>query len=378
VKKNVLQFVGSFHQGGSERQAVQLTRLLRENAGHNIFIATLNGEGVLRAEVEALGFKEIPEYKLTSFYDLNFLKQLRKCAEYLRGNKIEIIQTHDFYTNVFGIAAATLARVPVKIASKRETGGMRSRLQRILEKQAFRQVQAIVVNSAAVKDYLIGEGIAAEKLNVVYNGLDLERLQPKIKDRREICEKLGLPGDENIKFITLVANLRHRVKNQAMFLRAVEKVRREFPDAHYVVAGEGELRGELESLAKQLGVAENVHFIGRCEIVPELLSVSYAGVLCSFHEGFSNSILEYMAAAKPVVATDVGGAREALSEGVNGFLVASDDDAALAERLIDLLKNAEKARAFGAAGRRSVEEKFSVAAQLAQTIDLYERLSNEG
>jgi glycosyltransferase involved in cell wall biosynthesis len=369
--KNVLQFIGSFHQGGSERQAVQLARLLQEDGSFNVRLATLENAGVLRGEVENLGFTEIPEFRLTSFYDLNFVKQLAKCARFLRQNKIEIIHTHDFYTNIFGMFAAQLASVPLAIASKRETGGMRSRRQKRIEKFAFRQANAIVANSEAVKNYLIREGIAGDKIKVIYNGLDLERLEPKITDRRAICAELGLPLDENLKFITLVANLRHKVKNQPMFLCAAQKVLQEFPNAHFVLAGEGELRENLENLAKELKIAENTHFIGRCSQVPELLSVSFAGVLTSFNEGFSNAILEYMAAGIPVVATNVGGASEAIAEGETGFLVESDDDAALANRLIELLQDEEKARKFGARGREIVEQKFSCAAQLENTLKLY-------
>jgi L-malate glycosyltransferase len=377
VKKNVLQFIGSFHQGGSERQAVQLTRLLARDDRYNVFIATLNAEGILRRVVEELGFEQIPEFKLTSFYDSNFLRQLSLCKKFLRENQIDIVQTHDFYTNIFGIAAARLARVPIKIASKRETEGVRTKLQKILEKQVFRWADAIVANSQAVESYLIAERIRAEKIKVIYNGLDLERLKPNPMSRAEICEKLGLPDGENIKFITLVANLRHTVKNHPMCLRAAKKVLVAIPNAHFVIAGEGELKEDLTNLARELGVIENVHFIGRCEMIAELLAVSFACVLCSYAEGFSNSILEYMAAGKPVVATDVGGAREAIVEGVNGFLVDSDDDESMANGLIDLLQNEKKAREFGEAGRRMVEENFSVAAQLERTIELYQSASDE-
>jgi L-malate glycosyltransferase len=114
-----------------------------------------------------------------------------------------------------------------------------------------------------------------------------------------------------------------------------------------------------------------VHFTGRCTQIPELLSVSFAGVLTSLNEGFSNAILEYMAAHLPVVATNVGGASEAIVENETGFLVESDDDEALAGRLIELLADEEKARQFGAQGRRRVEEKFSCAAQLENTLKLY-------
>jgi len=368
---NVLQLIGSFHQGGSERQAVQLTRLLRENGSVNVFAATLNKEGVLLPEIEKLGLTQIPEFKLTSFYDANFLKQIRLCAKYIKNNQIEIVHSHDFYTNIFGICAASLANVKVKITSKRETGGMRSSLQKFIEKQAFRSSNTIVANSEAVKKYLISENVSASKINVIYNGLDLERLKPKTTDRKQICEELNLPTDESPKFITLVANLRHTVKNQPMLFRTAQKVIGKFPTAHFVLAGEGELRDGLENLAKELKVEKNVHFIGRCTKIPELLFVSYACVLTSFNEGFSNSILEYMSAAKPVVATNVGGASEAVIENKTGFLVESDDDAKMAERLIFLLESEEKSAEFGSLARQIVEEKFSLKSQLDKTLELY-------
>ncbi len=377
MKKNILQFIGSFHTGGSERQAVQLVHLLKEAGKFNVFLATLNREGALLEEVAGLRFNQIPEFPLISFYDLNFAKQIKNCVKFLRENKIEIVHTHDFYTNIFGITAAKLAGVKVKIASKRETGGMRSNLQKTIEKRIFGWADAVAVNSKAVEKYLIDEGISREKLELIYNGLDLERLQPKLTDRKQILEKLGLPTDENIKFITLVANLRHDVKNQPMFLRAAQKVSAKFPNAHFVLAGEGELREGLENLARELKIVGNTHFIGRCEIVPELLSASFSGTLTSFHEGFSNSILEYMAAKLPVVATNVGGASEAIVENETGFLVKSDDDETFANCLIALLEDETKARKFGENGAKIVAEKFSVAAQLKNVSELYERKSNE-
>lgn len=373
-KQKILQLINSFHQGGSERQAVQLTRLLKEDETYEVFLACLNDDGVLRQEVEKLGFKVVPEFKLTSFFNTHFIQQARKCAKFIRENKIEIIHTHDFYTNVFGMAAATFAGIKAKIASKRETGGMRSKSQKIVEKLAFRQAKAIVVNAEAVKNYLISEGISTNKINVIYNGLDLQRLIPKTTNRNEICDELGLPKDENAKFITLVANLRHAVKNQPMFLRVAQQVLQKYPNAHFVLAGEGELRDSLENLSKDLQISENTHFIGRCTKVPELLSVSFACVLTSFNEGFSNSILEYMVAGKPVVATNVGGASEAIIENETGFLVESDDDKMMAEKLIWLLENPNEADEMGTKANKIVKEKFSCEAQLSKTLRLYQRL----
>jgi glycosyltransferase involved in cell wall biosynthesis len=242
-----------------------------------------------------------------------------------------------------------------------------------IERRIFGIADAIVANSQAVENYLVNEGISAEKINVIYNGLNLERLKPKETNRRKICEELNLPTNENVKFITLVANLRHAVKNHPMFLRAAKAVSEKSPEAHFVLAGEGELKSDLENAARELNIANRTHFIGRCAQVPELLSISYAGVLTSFAEGFSNSILEYMAARLPVVATNVGGASEAITENETGFIVKTDDDKTMAEQLIFLLGNPEKAKEMGKCGNQIVESKFSCETQLHRTIELYRK-----
>ncbi|MGH9901532.1 MAG: glycosyltransferase, partial [Pyrinomonadaceae bacterium] len=152
------------------------------------------------------------------------------------------------------------------------------------------------------------------------------------------------------------------------------RVRAAVPEAAFVLAGEGELIEPVRSLAAELGIGRDVFFTGRCARVPELLAVSDVCVLSSRAEGFSNSILEYMAAARPVVATDVGGAREAVVEGETGHLVRAGDDELMAERLIGLLREPERARAMGHRGRQVAEEKFSCGAQLERTERLYGRL----
>ena len=372
MKKRVLQFIPSFHQGGSERQAVSLTRLLKDDGTFDVCAATLNNEGVLRGEFDEIGLGETPEFPLISFYNTNFVTQVRRCAKYLRDNKIDIVQTHDFYTNVFGMAAASLALIPAKIASKRETGGMRSGTQDFIEKLAFGRADAIVANSASVRDHLLTRGVAEKKIHVIYNGIDLTRFENVAEDSNVTLEKYGLPTDENVRFITLVANLRHDVKNVPMLIRAAKRVTDKHKNAHFIIAGEGELESGLKQLAVELGVAENVHFIGRCTDVPELLAASYACVLTSTAEGFSNSILEYLAAGKPVVATKVGGAAEVIEDGINGFLVNSNDDIALAERLAVLLIDEKKALEMGEKGREIVRERFSTNSQLVKTIDTYE------
>lgn len=374
MKANVLHIVGSFDQGGTERQAVQLLARLKDETDLCLSVACFSGHGVLRTKLEEAGFLEISEFPLTSFYNANMVRQLRRCIDLIKTERIDIIHTHDFYTNVFGLIAARFSGRCLKIASKRETGMMRSFGQERIEMFLLRGANAIVANSIAVKNYLTDRGISNKKIEVIYNGLDSNLFESPEKPKNAILKELNLTLPEDAKLITLVANLHHTVKNHPMFLRAAARVLKRFPDTHFIVAGEGELRGELEELCEALGIAENIHFTGRCSSVPALLSVSYAGVLTSFAEGFSNSVLEYMAAGLPVVATRVGGAAEVIEEAKTGFLVDSDAAAAMAEKLIDLLEDEVAAAEMGAAGKDAVSQRFLIEVQKAKTLELYEKL----
>lgn len=369
MKKRILHLIPSFHLGGSEKQAIALIKMLIEDGSFDVLAATLNSEGVLRAGFNSIFPGEIPEYKLTSFHDLNFLKQVRNFARFLKENRIDLLHTHDFYSNVFGMSSAVLARTPSRIASKRESGGLRTNAQDIVEKMAFSRADAVLVNSKSVMDHLAGRKIPTNKLHLVYNGTDVSSFE-KIGGERT-TGMYGLPSDENIRFVTLVANLRHAVKNVPMLLRVAKRVTGTYPNAHFIIAGEGELAGKLKTMAEELGVADRVHFIGRCDDVPALLAASYACVLTSDAEGFSNSLIEYMAAGKPVVATAVGGAAEVMRDGVTGFLCAPDNDEAMAKYLCDLLSDEGKAKKMGESGKRTVIDRFSMTSQQEHIVALY-------
>ncbi len=376
-KENVLQLIHGFIQGGSERQMIQLTGLLRDSGKYQVHVACLRGAGALRHEVDKLGLSKITEYPLTSFYDRNMLLQLRRFSTYVKEHDIHLIHTHDFYSNIFGMAGAALARIPVRIASRRETSGMRTPFQKSVERLAFRVAHDIVTNAEAVRDQLVMEGVSRDKISVVYNGLDLERMTSKPLSRVDVLRLLGLPEELNSsgrKFVTIVANFQHEVKDHPMFLRAAKRIQEIMPEATFLLAGEGRLIESMRALAEKLGILGNTFFLGRCKHVPELLSISDICVLSSKAEGFSNAILEYMAAARPVVATDVGGAREAIIAGQTGYLVASGDDVAMADRIVSLLRDPERMRIMGEQARRTVEDHFSCDSQLRKTEMLYARL----
>lgn len=375
MQPGVLHLIDSFEQGGTERQAVQLVRLLHQSGRYRVHFACFRNRGPLLEDVVSLKLEEIPEYPLQSFYNRNAALQLRRFVALLRERDIKIVHTHGLYTNIFGMTAGKLARVPARVASRRETNGLRDAARKWAERCSFRLAHAVVANAEAVREQLITEGVSARKIVTVYNGLDMERVLPSTDLRRdETLAMFSLPIEPYRRFVTIVANVRHPVKDHPMFLRAAQRVRAQFPDAAFVIAGEGELMESLRALAAEFGIERDVFFTGRCTNVAALLSVSDVCVLSSKAEGFSNAILEYMAAARPVVATDVGGAREAVIEGETGYLVASGDDEAMAARILSLLREPERARAMGERGRRLVSEKFSCAAQLERTENLYERL----
>ena len=374
MKPTVLQLIDSFHLGGSERQALQLTRLLHDSGRFRVRLASLSGEGVLRNEIADLDIGEIPVFPLNSFYDKNAFVQMKRLVSWLKAEKVDVLHTHDFYTNVFGMTAGKLASVPVRIASMRETAGMRSAAQQRVQRLIYSLADQVIANSNAVRDVLIAQGVSARKITVIYNGLDLSRVAGTAgRSRSEMLSRLGLPN-EAIRLITIMANMNHDVKDHPMFLRMAQRVHQAIPDSAFVLAGEGILVDSLKSLAAELGLHERTFFIGRCADVADLLSVSELCVLTSKAEGFSNSILEYMAAARPVVATAVGGAPEAIAEGESGFLVASGDDEKMADHVILLLRNPEQAQAMGEQGSRIVKDKFSTQAQLENTEALYQTL----
>ncbi|HZS48334.1 MAG TPA: glycosyltransferase [Blastocatellia bacterium] len=372
MRPKVLELIDSFRVGGSERQAVQTTRLLTQSGRFDVSVACLNNIGPLRSDIDELDLDYVPEYRLNNFYDRNTMTQARRFADYLKSQKIDIVHTHDFYTNIFGMISAAIAQVPVRIASRRESSKRRAD-KRLLERIAYRWSHRVIANCDEIRRQLVAEGVPAQKIVTVYNGLNLDRLRVRDFDRASALAQFNLPNDGSKRFVTIVANVRP-VKDHKTFLRAAQLVRSSVPEAYFVIAGEGELIEEMRQLARELGIGSSTFFIGRCNQVADLLALSEVCVLSSISEGFSNSILEYMAASRPVVATDVGGAREAIIDGETGYLVPAENHSLMAKHITGLLNDRERASEMGRRGRLEVEKKFSCERQLEQVEGLYRQL----
>jgi glycosyltransferase involved in cell wall biosynthesis len=374
VKPNVLILVGSFDVGGAESQAIQLARLMKEDGRYRVHLGCMRRSGVLLEAAEALDIGEIAEFPITSLANHTMAMQLIRFRTFVKEHRIAIVHSQDLYMNVLGMFGAALAAVPARIAFWGWIGESFPFSRMLLQKGAFRLSHVIHANSEKVKDHLLKIGVSENKIVRIYNGLDLMRVTPGRGFRREdFLESLGLAPDTR-SLVTIVANMRLRVKDHQMFLRAAQLVRQAVPEAKFILAGEGELVQSLRSFASELGLQDHALFIGRCDSVAELLAVSDIAVLSSKSEGFSNSILEYMGAGLPVVATDVGGVREAVMEGESGYIVSPGDYESLADRIIALLRRPEEARAMGVRGRKIVEHKFSDHVQLENTRELYDKL----
>src|SRR5213593_2230423 len=269
---------------------IQLMKLLRDSGNFNVHVACLNAGGELRHFVDEMNFAEVPEFPLTSFYDRNMLTQSRRFAEHLHARDISIIHTHDFYSNIFGMAGARLANVRARIASKRETLGLRSRAQAKLELLTFKWADAIVVNAEAVRKHLLQAGVANAKPTVIYNGLDLSHFQfdsDPTQARQLLSDLLPKTFDyHRPQIVTIVANMHHEVKNYPMFLRAARRVYDSFPNTAFLLVGDGGLTESLRQLAADLGISNSTVFLGYCTNVPDLLRISDVCALSSKAEGF--------------------------------------------------------------------------------------------
>ncbi len=368
-RPRVLHLINSFEIGGTELQAIKIINSLAQR-DYEIFVASLSEKGTLRKELDWLKPDRYKCFPLTSFYDANCLKQLKLFRNFLEANRITLVHSHDFYTNIFGMTGAFLNRIGARVASKRATYS-KGAIKLFVERQSFRLAKKIATNSNAVSDFLTAYGIPKEKLVTIYNGLDVDRFIDKPAYDYEQIEKLTSRLNPHAKVITIVANMRSRVKNHDLFLRGAQKIADQFPRVEFVLVGDGDLREAFIAKANDLGIGSRCHFTGNLTAIPEVLSISSIGVLCSDSEGFSNAILEYMAAGLPVVATDVGGAREAIIEGKTGFLIPPGDEKAFVRSVMRLLTDTELSHALGNAGRSRALTDFSRQAQIDATISLY-------
>ncbi|RKY04929.1 hypothetical protein DRP77_02445, partial [Candidatus Poribacteria bacterium] len=211
-------------------------------------------------------------------------------------------------------------------------------------------------------------------LSTVHNGIEIEAFN---LDHRSIPPANIDPRLNGSDLIVGSVGRLHPVKGYGYLLEAVPKVKAAVPRVKFVIAGEGVLRRELEEKAERLGIGGTVLFLGHRDDIPEVLSCFDIFVLPSLTEGISISILEAMAASKPVIATDVGGNPEVVEGGTTVGLVKPENPDELARAIIALAENPTMRDALGRAGRKRVMERFSMKAMVSKYEGLYDDLISE-
>jgi glycosyltransferase involved in cell wall biosynthesis len=292
----------------------------------------------------------------------------------IKAHKINIVQTHGLRLDFFGFLASKLARVPHIITrhvalSHHLIDEFRKRVYMIFDSKALKSAAKIITVSKIVEDDLVlQQGIKRSKIVTIYNGVDLERFSGvTARTRTMIREKLNIGSGKSV--VGMIAQLTDW-KGIPYFLEAVPKILKRYPDVKFLIVGDGAERSRLVAMAEELGISQDVIFAGFRRDIPEVVSVMDIAVLSSLREGMPNALIEAMAMRKPVVATNVGGVSELVINEKTGFLVPARDSSALTEAILRLLKDRAKARKFGEAGRRYVEQKFS----MAQMVHNYENI----
>ncbi len=358
----------NFHIGGTERQVANLA-LGIDPSRFDLHLACLRHSGELLEELETLRVPR-PEFRIGSLYSPKTVWQAMRLVRYLRRNLIQIVHSYGFYPNVFAVPAARLAGAAIVVASIRDTGDALTPLQRRVQKMVCRLADCVLVNAEAIRERLIEQGYDPGKIAVIRNGITLSRFAREQRGAT-LRQELGVPLSAPL---VIVFSRLNQLKGIQYFLEAAITLAGRFPDARFLVVGDGANRQELEAQAGRLGLAQRTVFTGFRGDIPELLSEAAVSVLPSLSEGLSNSLLESMAAGVPVVATSVGGNPEVIEHGVTGLLVPPRDAAALAAATGRLLEDPDLAARFGEAGRRRVAELFSVERSVRETEHLYQRL----
>jgi glycosyltransferase involved in cell wall biosynthesis len=216
------------------------------------------------------------------------------------------------------------------------------------------------------------EHVPASRIAVIPNFVDDDAFAlPDAGWLRAMRNRWGVPGDAIC--VGIVANL-HPIKDHALFLEVVARLAARWPPLHAVIVGDGICRAALETQAQALGITERVVFAGRLPNIPSPHHLFDVSVLTSRGEGFPNSVVEAMAASRPIVATAVGGVPDAVIDGATGLLVPPGDADRFTQALGSLIANPERRIAFGMAGRRVAEQRFHARTVLAQLETLYSSL----
>jgi len=356
--------------GGAERNLTHIIKNINKEKFKPILCCLRAGQ--LADSLRGEGFNVI-NLEIKRIYSPYVFRKLLYLLSLIRKEDIKLIITYHDSSDFLGFVLSKIAGVPI-ISSKRDMGYNLKTHHILVYKLAGKFFNGIITVSDAVSKIVEKrDHMPAHKLHTIYNGVNCEEYRKKI-DIKEKKRGIGINCDSAV--VGCIAGLRS-IKGIKYFIKASAIVLKKVKDVQFLIIGNdpgepGYTRKDMEKIACELGIKQNIFFLGKRDDVAELLSVIDISVLSSLSEGFSNIILESMAAGKPVVATDVGGNPEVVENGKTGFLVPPADHEALAISIISLLKDKKLAGAMGKEALNRVQTRFSLNKMMQKNEELYD------
>jgi glycosyltransferase involved in cell wall biosynthesis len=284
-------------------------------------------------------------------------------VRWLRQQRCDILHLYFQDSTIFGVPAGRLARVPQILCTRVNLAQAETSLQRWLVRGCTRWADRVIANSLMCRQAALElDGARANAVEVIENGVALARF--------EDIPPVEWTAGWRPQRIGLLANLRP-VKDPGTLLVAARAVVARHPETSFFLAGEGELRPALQDMIRRLRLQEHVFLMGDVQDVPGFLSTIDIGVLCSLSEGAPNAVLEYMAAGRAIVATEVGGTVQVVRDGVTGLLVPPADPSKLAKALLRLIENPDEAARLAQTARDYVYRHHDAALRARRFETLY-------
>ena len=287
----------------------------------------------------------------------------------LRRERIDVLHTHAFGPNAWGSLIGRWAGVPVVIAHEHNWAFEGRALRPVIDREliARRAGAMIVVSEDARRRMIEVERIPPDRLVLLPNGV--QALPPG--DGRALRRDLGITrGDPVVGTVCIIRS----EKALDVLVGAAALLREDFPRLQLLIAGDGPDRARVEALTERAGLSDSIHMTGARTDVPDVLAAIDIAVICSDYEGSPRSVLEFMDAGKPIVATDVGGIPEVIEDEVHGVLVPPRDEAALAAALARLFEDMDRGREMGARARDRCRRELSLDRTVERLQQLYEEL----
>jgi len=302
---------------------------------------------------------------------------VRWLAQVIRQEGVEVVHAHQYTPMFYSVPAALSAGRKRVIYTEhgRLYPDLPSWKRRLANPLLSRGIDQIVSISEGTKEAMVAvDNFAAKRIAVVHNGVIFANPGPGF-DAEAKRRSLGIHPSQRV--IGTAARL-EEIKNLPMMLRALRAVLETMPDTCLLIAGRGSQEAALKQYARELGVANNVNFLGLRDDLPEIYPLFDLFLLTSFSEGISVTLLEAMSHGIPAIASDVGGNGEVVRERETGMLVEIDDDQALAARIIELLEDPERAHSMGEKARQRVNDSFSFPQMVRDYLQLYLGGGNAG